>query len=100
MDPAPTLIAWILVTYFAWRLTRGAPRPILRFCWFYVLVTPLPIQFLIGRDQACLYVTLAGWAVLGATLFADWLASATGVLSAEAFFGRMGQKRIRNLLVF
>jgi hypothetical protein len=40
---------------------------------------PLPIEFLEGRGQACLYVCLAGWA----ELFTDWLASATRILIAE-----------------
>jgi len=89
-----TLLIWLVVTYFVWR----RKRPVLRFCWFYVLLTPLSIEFLEGRDQACLYVCLAGWAVLAATLFTDWLASATRVLAAEPLFRRLGPRRVRAVL--
>jgi len=89
-----TLLIWLAVTYLVWR----RKRPVLRFCWFYVLLTPLPIEFLQGRDQACLYVCLAGWAVLAATLFTDWLASATRVVAAEPLFRRLESRRVRAML--
>ena len=74
-DWLATLLIWLAVTYLVWRRNRA----LLRFCWFYVLLTPLPISFLEGRKRACVYICLAGWAVLAATLFTDWLASATRV---------------------
>jgi hypothetical protein len=89
-----TLLIWLAVTYLVWR----RKRPLLRFCWFYILVTPLPIEFLEGRDQACLYVCLAGWAVLAATLFTDWLSSATRVVAAEPLFRRLEPGRVRSML--
>jgi hypothetical protein len=85
-----TLLIWLAVTYLVWR----RKRPLLRFCWFYVLLTPLPIEFLQDRGRACLYVCLAGWAVLAATLFTDWLASATRVVAAEPLFRRLGPRRV------
>jgi len=89
-----TCAIWLVVTYFAWR----SKRPVLRFCWFWVVLTPLPIMFLEGRDQACLYVTLGGWAVLGATLFMDWLPTATRVVAGEPWFQRLEQGRVRAML--
>jgi hypothetical protein len=89
-----TVIVWLAVTYLAWRRRR----PLTRFLWIYVLVTPLPIEFLIGRDQACLYVTLAGWAVLAATLFTDWLPGATRVVAAEPLFHGLDPARVSALL--
>jgi hypothetical protein len=89
-----TLLIWLAVTYLVWR----RKRPLLRFCWFYVLLTPLPIEFLEERDRACLYVCLAGWAVLAATLFTDWLAIATRVVAAEPLFRRLGPRRVRVML--
>jgi len=67
-----TFIILLLVTHLAWRHNR----PLLRFCWIYIMVTPLPVEFIIGRDQACLYVCMAGWAVMAATLFTHWLTRA------------------------
>jgi hypothetical protein len=56
-----------VVSWLAWRRNR----PLMRFCWVWVLVTPLPIEFIVGRDQACLYVCQAGWAIMAGILFAD-----------------------------
>jgi len=95
LDWLATLLIWLAVTYLVWR----RKRPLLRFCWFYVLLTPLPIEFLVeGRDQACLYVCLAGWAVLAAVLLTDWLANATRVLAAEPLFRRVDPRRIHAVL--
>jgi hypothetical protein len=89
-----TLAIWLAVTYLVWRRNR----PVLRFCWIYILVTPLPIEFLEGRDQACLYVCLAGWAVLAATLFTDCLPGATRILTAEPLFRRLQPRHARAVL--
>jgi hypothetical protein len=94
LDGFATCAIWLLVTYFAWRRNR----PLHRFCWIYILLTPLPIEFLIGRDQANLYVTLAGWAIFAATLFTDWLPGAARVLAGEPLFRRFGQPRLAAIL--
>ena len=93
-DWPATLLIWLAVTYLVWRRRRA----VLRFCWFYVLLTPLPVEFLEGRKRACLYVCLAGWAVLAATLFTDWLASEARVLTAEPLFRRLEPRRVRAML--
>jgi hypothetical protein len=89
-----TLIVWAAVTYLAWR----RKNPLLRFCWWYIVLTPLPLAFLIGRDQACLYVTLAGWAVLAGALFESWLPALARVVAAEPAFRRMEFGRVRVLV--
>src|SRR4051812_11225827 len=38
------------------------PRPVLRFCWAFLLIAPLPIEFLQGRGSASLYIPFIGWA--------------------------------------
>ncbi|MBZ5583234.1 MAG: hypothetical protein LAQ30_13715 [Acidobacteriia bacterium] len=58
---------WAAVTALAWALRR----PALRFCWVFVVVAPLPIEFLEGRDQACLYIPLAAWAVFAAIIVSE-----------------------------
>lgn len=85
---------WLAVTYLAWR----RDRPLLRFCWFYMLVSPLPVEFLYGRGQANLYVTLAGWTIFGATLFTDCLPPLARFLADEPLYGRLGQPRLHALL--
>jgi hypothetical protein len=89
-----TLAIWAAVTYLAWRRKNH----LLRFCWCYIVLTPLPLAFLIGRDQACLYVTLAGWAVMAGTLFESWLPAMTRVVAAEPTFRRMEMGRVRVLV--
>jgi hypothetical protein len=56
---------WLILLYLAFRRREAIPR----FAWMFMFLTPLPIQFLLGRGQACLYVTLAGWAVFLAVMF-------------------------------
>jgi hypothetical protein len=58
----PIVAVWLLVTYLAWR----RPQPLPRFCWIWIMVTPLPLEFLDGRAGATLAVPLLGWAMLGA----------------------------------
>lgn len=89
-----TLIIWAAVTYLAWR----RKNQLLRFCWWYMVLTPLPLAFLIGRDQACLYVPLAGWAVLAGTLFESWLPALTRVAAAEPAFRGMQPGRVRTVV--
>jgi hypothetical protein len=89
-----TLVIWAAVTYLAWRRMNK----LLRFCWCYMVLTPLPLVFLIGRDQACLYVTLAGWAVLAGTLFESWLPALARLVAAERAFRGMAFARVQTLV--
>jgi hypothetical protein len=68
------LAMWALLFFLAWR----RDRPVLRFCWWFVLIAPLPVEFLEHRTGANLYVPLAGMAIFGAVVFVDlaaWLAT-------------------------
>ncbi len=68
------LAMWALLSFLAWR----RDRPVLRFCWWWVLITPLPVEFLEHRTGANLYIPLAGMAIFGAVVFVDlaaWLAT-------------------------
>jgi hypothetical protein len=62
--PAKTIALWLLLGYIAWR----RPAPPLRFCQIFVVVSPLPIAFLSARVWSCLYIPLAGWAILFGSL--------------------------------
>jgi hypothetical protein len=55
----PVAAIWLLVTLIAWR----SRAPALRFCWCMMVVTPVPIEFLAGRGQGCLYIPMAAWVV-------------------------------------
>ena len=63
--PGKALVAVLLLLGIAWR----AGQKHLLLMWFFILITPLPITFVPGRGAACLYIPLAGWAVLLGSLF-------------------------------
>jgi hypothetical protein len=88
------LLFWVLVTYLAWR----RPRPLLRFTWAYMLLTPMPIAFLTDRTQGCLYIPLVGWAIFAAAIFRDFAGAAADFLSREPVLGRLGRGPIFALL--
>jgi hypothetical protein len=77
---------WLLLAYLAWR----RPRPALRFCWVFLMITPLPLALLEGRGAACLYIPLAGWAIFGAIVLTDLASSAARFLASEPGFRRAG----------
>jgi len=77
---------WVVLAYLAWR----RPRPVLRFCWIFLMVTPLPLAVLEGRGAACLYIPLAGWAVFAAAVLTDIAGAVARFLADEPLFRRAG----------
>lgn len=62
------LAIWAILAFLAWR--RGS-RPILRFLFWFLIVAPLPIEFLPGKRQACLVLPMVGGAAFVAVVFVD-----------------------------
>jgi hypothetical protein len=87
---------WVLVSYLAWR--PGA-RPVLRFCWAFLILTPIPIEFLPGTSQACLYRPMAGLAVFAAVLFTGLARTLAGALAGEPLFRRLGRPALTAALI-
>jgi hypothetical protein len=58
---------WIVITALAW-LRR---KRVLRFCWLFMILSPLPIEFLKDRFQGALYIPMAGWVVFAAVILVD-----------------------------
>jgi hypothetical protein len=58
--PTRLLLLWGLTGAWVWLSQERS----LRFCWFFVLVSPLPIAFIPQRGLYNLYLPLAGWAML------------------------------------
>ena len=71
---------WAAMILIAWR----SRRPVLRFACLVLLVAPLPIEFLIGRGQGCLYIPMLAWALFVAVLFVD-LANGAARLMGRAW---------------
>ena len=89
------LLLWAALAYLAWR----RDRPPLRFLWWFMVLTPLPIEFLTGKSQACLYVPMIGWAIFGSAVFVDLARALARVLEREPWCRRMGRGGIVALLV-
>jgi hypothetical protein len=77
---------WVLLAYLAWR----RPRPVLRFCWVFLMLTPLPLAVLVGRGGACLYIPLAGWAVFAVIVLTDVAGAVARFLAEDPVFRRAG----------
>jgi hypothetical protein len=90
------LFFWAVLAYFAW---RRPDRLALRFCWIYMLVTPLPIMFLEGRAGACLAIPFVAWAIYAAVLFTDFAEAVTRFLLREPVIGRLGREDVLLLVV-
>ena len=80
------LAVWVLLAWLAWR----KQRPVLRFCWVFLMLTPLPLAVLLGRGAACLYIPLAGWAVFAAVVLTDVAGAVARFLAKEPLFRRAG----------
>jgi hypothetical protein len=89
------LAIWALLTLLAWR----GNRPALRFCWAWMLITPLPIEFLAGRTQGALYIPLAGWAIFAAVALLDLAERAAAFLARQPLLRRLGRAGLLALLL-
>jgi hypothetical protein len=88
-------LLWFAVFYLARRLNR----PELWFCWLFVAVTPLPIEFLEGRGGACLYVPLLGWAIFAAVIFREIVKGLSHVLMGDPALRHLGARPICAILI-
>lgn len=90
------LLLFALLAYLAW---RRADRPWLRFLFWYLLVAPLPLEFLVGKSQACLALLMVGWALFAATVLVDVARAAARVLVREPLFRRAGTRGLTAILL-
>jgi hypothetical protein len=95
ISPGTIMWVWLILFYLAFR----RPRPVLRFCWIFLLISPLPIEFLPGRGGACLYVPFIGWAIFLAVVCADLAGGVSTFLASEPVFGRLGRQTLFALLL-
>ena len=64
---------YAVMAYIAW---RHASRPVLRFLFCYLLVAPLPIEFLPGRREACFALLMFGGAAFASVVLVDGIETA------------------------
>jgi hypothetical protein len=72
------LALWVVLALLAW---LNAGRPVLRFLFWYLVVVPLPIEFLIGRTQACLVLIMVGAVAFAVVVLADTIEAIARLLS-------------------
>jgi hypothetical protein len=61
------LIVWPVVFFYAfWRRDR-----LLQLMAFWVVITPLPLAFILSREEAMFYIVLFGWATIFARMVSD-----------------------------
>jgi hypothetical protein len=65
--PAALVALWIVMLALAWALHS---RP-LQFAWLFLMLSPLPIAFILPRGLAQYYVPLFGWALYAAVLVSE-----------------------------
>jgi hypothetical protein len=81
---------WAVLTYLAWR----RDRPILQLCWWFLVIAPLPIEFLPGRAGACLAIPFVGLALFASVVFVDVAHTVAGFLAGERAFARLGRRNL------
>jgi hypothetical protein len=64
-----------------------------------MLLTPVPLEFLVGRVQGCLYIPLAAWAVFAAVVLFDIARWASGFLADEPLFRYIGNQKLFALVL-
>jgi hypothetical protein len=86
---------WALLAYLAWR----KPRPVLQFCWWFLVIAPVPIEFLRGRAGACLAIPFVGLAIFAAVVSVDVSHALAGFLSRERAFSLLGRRNLFTTVV-
>ncbi len=76
---------WLAATYVAWR----TGRPLLRFAWIFIVVTPLPLEVLEARRMAALAVPFLGWAMLAAVAALGVARALAGAVAGDPGFRRL-----------
>jgi hypothetical protein len=89
------LTVWLALIYLAWR----RPRPMLRFCFIFIALAPLPIEFLEARRGACLYIPLAAWAVFASVVFMDVTRAVAAFIARGPWHCRLSTATLEAIIV-
>ena len=82
---------WVAMAFLAF---RRAGRPILRFLFWFLVVLPLPIEFLPGKREACFVLLMVGGAIFVAVVFVDLVETAARYLSREFRLPPLGYRLV------
>ena len=87
---AGAVLVWVVISYLAWR----CDRPVLRFCWACLVITPMPLAVLAGRRGACLAIPFAFMTVFAAVVFLDLARAGACFLATERAFRRYAPRHL------
>jgi len=76
----PIVGLYVVMAYLAF---RPGGRPILRFLFWYLLIVPLPLEFLPGKREACFVLLMVGGAAFAAVVFVDFVNATARFLVRE-----------------
>jgi hypothetical protein len=99
---ANATVGWTAILVF-WAVLAAVAlgfrhRRELRFLFWFLLVAPLPIEFLLYKGQACLCLPMVGLAVYAASALAQFCRAAAGLLARIQPMRRLGVEALTVVL--
>ena len=90
------LTIWIVLALVAW---VRSDLPVLRFLFWFLLIVPLPIEFLLGKAQACVALLMIGWAIFVAVSLVDVTQTIGRTMVRYAHFNRLARHILEAALI-
>jgi hypothetical protein len=90
------LTIWTVAALIAW--VRSDLR-VLRFLFWFLLVVPIPIEFLVGKAQACLCLPMVGWAIFVAVSLVDVTQTMSRAMVRYAHFNQLARRILEAALI-
>lgn len=90
------LVIYAALAYLAW--LRSGP-PILRFLFWLLIFVPIPLDFLVGKSQACLTIMMIAVAMFIAVVFTDATSAITDFLGRGFRFEPLVRQTLTGALV-
>jgi hypothetical protein len=90
------LLAYAVMALLAW---RRKDRPVLRWLFWFMVVAPLPIEFLPGKRMACMALMMIGMAIFVAIALVDLARDAANLLTRAPVFRPEMRRVLAALLI-
>jgi len=95
LNSRSVVMMWLVTGFLAFRRRR----PVLRFAWAFLMITPIPLALLEGRSGGCLYIPFAGWALFAAVPLVDFAGAIARLLAQEPLFRHAGPRALTALVL-
>ena len=90
------LTIWVALALVAW---VRSDLPVLRFLFWFLVVVPIPLEFLLGKAQACLCMLMVGWAIFVAVSLVDVTQTIGRAMVRYAHFNHLARRILEAALV-